>query len=242
MIETILIVEDEPKLAKLLEDYLKQSGFNTHIIDDGLEALNWITQNKNQNIPDLIILDLMLPNLDGTEICKAVRQFSNVPILMATAKVEEIDRLLGLEFGADDYVCKPYSPREVVARVKAILKRCNIQAEQGKLASNQESVSLIESLMGLKLNEDKYTVLIDEINIDLTAVEFQLLSTLSKEPGRIFSRQQLMDSSYQDHRVVSDRTIDSHIKKIRKRIKEKCPHKDIIQSVYGVGYKLEWVQ
>jgi two-component system response regulator BaeR len=242
MMQTILIVEDEPKLANLLEDYLKQSGFNTHIIDDGLKALNWITQNKDQNTPDLIILDLMLPNLDGTEICKAVRQFSNVPILMATAKVEEIDRLLGLEFGADDYVCKPYSPREIVARVKAILKRCNIQAEQGKLASNQESVSLIESLMGLKLNEDKYTVLIDEINIDLTAVEFQLLSTLSKEPGRIFSRQQLMDSSYQDHRVVSDRTIDSHIKKIRKRIKEKCPHKDIIQSVYGVGYKLEWIQ
>jgi two-component system response regulator BaeR len=242
MIQTILIVEDEPKLAKLLDDYLKQSGFNTHIIDDGLEALNWITQNNAQNTPDLIILDLMLPNLDGTEICKAVRQFSNVPILMATAKVEEIDRLLGLEFGADDYVCKPYSPREIVARVKAILKRCNIQAEQGKLASNHESVSLIESLMGLKLNEDKYTVLIDDINIELTAVEFQLLSTLSKEPGRIFSRQQLMNSSYQDHRVVSDRTIDSHIKNLRKRIKEKCPHKDIIQSVDGLGYKLEWIQ
>lgn len=238
MSQNILIVEDEPKLAKLLEDYLNQAAFNTHVIPDGLQALNWITERKDLDMPDLIILDLMLPNLDGLEICKSVRQFSQVPILMATAKVEEIDRLLGLEFGADDYVCKPYSPREIVARVKAILKRVSFQIQ----APEAKPDSVAEQLMGLTLDPDKYKAKIDSISIELTAVEFQILSTLAKEPGRIYSRQQLMDSSYQDHRVVSDRTIDSHIKKLRKRLKEANPNKDLIQSVYGVGYKLEWIQ
>lgn len=240
MSQKILIVEDEPKLANLLNDYLQKSDFDTHIINDGLIALKWITDKKVNDMPDLIILDLMLPNLDGLEICKAVRQFSQVPILMATAKVEEIDRLLGLELGADDYVCKPYSPREVVARVKAIIKRVNFQAQAQPVAASQ--ISLSESLMGLTLDQERYNAQLDHSTLELTAVEFQILYTLAKEPGRIFSRQQLMDSSYQDHRVVSDRTIDSHIKKLRKRIKEKCPDKDIIQSVYGVGYKLEWIQ
>ena len=238
MSQNILIVEDEPKLAKLLEDYLNQAAFNTHVIPDGLQALNWITERKDLDMPDLIILDLMLPNLDGLEICKSVRQFSQVPILMATAKVEEIDRLLGLEFGADDYVCKPYSPREIVARVKAILKRVSFQIQ----APEAKPDSVAEQLMGLTLDPDKYKAKIDSISIELTAVEFQILSTLAKEPGRIYSRQQLMDSSYQDHRVVSDRTIDSHIKKLRKRLKEAIPNKDLIQSVYGLGYKLEWIQ
>lgn len=240
MSQHILIVEDEPKLAKLLDDYLIQAGFQTYIIADGQEALNWIIDKKEHGMPDLIILDLMLPNLDGMEICKSVRQFSHVPILMATAKVEEIDRLLGLEFGADDYVCKPYSPREVVARVKAILKRVNFQLERNDI--HDVKIPIAESLIGLKLDDKKYKAEMNNQIIELTAVEFQILMTLANEPGRIFSRQQLMDSSYQDHRVVSDRTIDSHIKKLRKRIKEKCPDKDIIQSVYGVGYKLEWVQ
>ena len=238
MSQNILIVEDEPKLAKLLEDYLNQAAFSTHVIPDGLQALSWITEHKDAGMPDLIILDLMLPNLDGLEICKSVRQFSQVPILMATAKVEEIDRLLGLEFGADDYVCKPYSPREIVARVKAILKRVSFQIQP----SETKQASVAEQLMGLTLDQDKYKAQIDSVSIELTAVEFQILNTLAKEPGRIFSRQQLMDSSYQDHRVVSDRTIDSHIKKLRKRLKEANPNKDLIQSVYGVGYKLEWIQ
>jgi two-component system response regulator BaeR len=240
MADKILIVEDEPKLAQLLVDYLSQSGFETKVIDDGQQALDWIKQHHHDI--DFIILDLMLPNLDGMEICKAVRQFSALPVLMATARVEEIDRLIGLELGADDYLCKPYSPREVVARVKAILRRSQLmktfQQEQPPL--NAET-TVAERLAGLVLEEEKYKAILNGKVLDLTAVEFQLLAILAKEPGRIFSRQQLMDGGYQDHRVVSDRTIDSHIRKLRKRISEKCPESEIIHSVYGVGYKFELV-
>ena len=239
MPKKILIVEDEPKLAQLLVDYFQQSGFQTHSIADGQQALNWIKENHQTEI-DFIVLDLMLPNLDGMEICKEVRKFSHVPILMATARVEEIDRLLGLELGADDYICKPYSPREVIARVKAILRRFEIQqnlvceAEQGIT-----SPSAAEVMANLVLEEEKYKAVLNGKALELTAVEFQILAILASEPGRIFSRQQLMDQGYQDHRIVSDRTIDSHIRKLRKRIKEKCPELDIIHSVYGVGYKFE---
>lgn len=238
MADQILIVEDEPKLAQLLVDYLKQSGFETHVIGDGQQALEWI-QQQHENI-DLMILDLMLPNLDGMEICKAVRQFSTLPILMASARVEEIDRLIGLELGADDYLCKPYSPREVVARVKAILRRSQLVKQH--LSARQNGVdikSVAEELAGLVMEEEKYKATLNGKELDLTAVEFQILAILAKEPGRIFSRQQLMDGGYQDHRVVSDRTIDSHIRKLRKRIAEKCPESEIIHSVYGVGYKFE---
>jgi two-component system response regulator BaeR len=220
----------------LLVDYLQQSGFDTLVIDDGQQALDWITQH-HQDV-DFIILDLMLPNLDGMEICKAVRQFSTLPILIATAKVEEIDRLIGLELGADDYLCKPYSPREVVARVKAILRRCILVKQQASAQPNNNQPAA-ELIAGLVLEEEKYKATLNGQLLDLTAVEFQLLVILAKEPGRIFSRQQLMDGGYQDHRVVSDRTIDSHIRKLRKRISEKCPESEIIHSVYGVGYKFE---
>ena len=217
-------------------DYLQKSGFDTLVIDDGQQALDWITQH-HQDV-DFIILDLMLPNLDGMEICKAVRQFSTLPILIATAKVEEIDRLIGLELGADDYLCKPYSPREVVARVKAILRRCILVKQQASAPPNNNQPAA-ELIAGLVLEEEKYKAILNGKALELTAVEFQLLVILAKEPGRIFSRQQLMDGGYQDHRVVSDRTIDSHIRKLRKRIHEKCPESDIIHSVYGVGYKFE---
>jgi two-component system response regulator BaeR len=236
MTDTVLIVEDEPKLAQLLVDYLQQSGFETQVIGDGLQALEWI--NLHHQTIDLIILDLMLPNLDGMEICKAVRQFSLLPILMATARVEEIDRLIGLELGADDYLCKPYSPREVVARVKAILRRSQL-VKSFQAGGHNTGQQVAEILAGLVLEEEKYKATLNGRLLDLTAVEFQLLAILAKEPGRIFSRQQLMDGGYQDHRVVSDRTIDSHIRKLRKRISEKCPESEIIHSVYGVGYKFE---
>jgi two-component system response regulator BaeR len=236
MTSTILIVEDEPKLAQLLVDYLAQSGFETHVIGDGQQALDWIKQHHLSI--DFIILDLMLPNLDGMEICKAVRQFSTLPILMATARVEEIDRLIGLELGADDYLCKPYSPREVVARVKAILRRCIVVQQQAS-AEPENRQPAAELLANLVLEEEKYKATLNGKTLELTAVESQILVILAKEPGRIFSRQQLMDGGYQDHRVVSDRTIDSHIRKLRKRIYEKCPESEIIHSVYGVGYKFE---
>jgi two-component system response regulator BaeR len=219
--QLILIVEDEPKLAKLLSDYLAQSGFETYCIADGLEVIPWIRENT----PTLILLDLMLPGKNGMDICKEIRSFSTLPVIMVTARIEEIDRLLGLELGADDYICKPFSPREVVARVKTVLRRT-------------QSISSAENQV-LELDESRYLAVIDGKNIDLTAVEFHLLNILASDPGRIYSRNQLIDKVYHDHRVVSDRTIDSHIKKLRKKIADVLPDKELIYSVYGVGYKFE---
>ena len=217
----VLIVEDEIKLADLLADYFTQAQFSNHKIHDGAEVIDWVKLNS----PKIILLDIMLPNKDGMQICKELRQFTQVPIIMLTAKVEEIDRLLGLEFGADDYVCKPFSPREVVARVKAVLRRTQ--------AINEETES-----SQLLVDEQRYQVSYQEKTLDLTAVEFQLLKPMSKEPGRIFTREQLMNTMYDDNRIVSDRTIDSHIKKLRKKLAQISPEHELIHSVYGVGYRL----
>ena len=222
MSQHILIVEDEVKLATLLRDYLTQSGFEVSLIHDGNEVAPWLADHQ----PSLILLDLMLPGKSGVDICKDVRKNSMLPIIMITAKVDEIDRLLGLELGADDYICKPFSPREVVARVKAVLRRCE----------NDEK----PSDKGLVLDQDTYKASIDGQDLDLTAVEFQLLKVLSDHPGRIFSRSVLVDKIYSDGRVVSDRTIDSHIKKLRKKIAAKLPDVELIHSLYAVGYKFEW--
>ncbi len=216
----VLIVEDEKKLAELLKDYLIQANFTPIILANGLEVVPYVRENR----PDLILLDLMLPGRDGMEICKEIRTFSNLPIIMVTAKVEEIDRLLGLELGADDYVCKPFSPREVVARVKAVLRR-------------SDGASTIQA-KGLVLDEARYQASLHGIDLELTAVEFKLLSYMAANPGRIYSREQLMGRIYSDDRIVSDRTIDSHIKKLRRKIAELNPEKELIGSVYGVGYKL----
>ncbi|MEZ4483319.1 MAG: response regulator [Syntrophotaleaceae bacterium] len=167
---------------------------------DGGKVVPWVREER----PALILLDLMLPGRDGMEICKEIRSFSDIPIIMLTARVEEIDRLLGLELGADDYLCKPYSPREVVARTKAVLRRT--QGQQTVHAS------------GLILDEGAYLATLDGHDLDLTAVEFKLLHYMAANPGRLFSRPQLMERIYPDQRIVSDRTIDSHIKKLRKKI------------------------
>lgn len=223
MNETILVVEDETKLARLLASYLEQGGFTVHQIHNGLEATPWIRQHQ----PDLVLLDLMLPGTDGLDICRQVRVFSHVPIIMVTARVEEIDRLLGLELGADDYICKPYSPREVVARVRAVLRRV------------QHTALTTASTPALQLHEDQLLVIAGDKSLELTAVEFHLLRTLSQSVGRIYSRDQLMDRIYADRRIVSERTIDSHIKKLRRKLTELLPGQDVIQSVYGVGYKYD---
>jgi len=216
----ILIVEDEPKLAALLRDYLQQAGFEASLLDNGLE----VAPRVREQAPDLILLDLMLPGKDGLEVCKEIRSFSAVPIVMVTARVEEIDRLLGLELGADDYICKPFSPREVVARVKAVLRRAGAAAIQAE---------------GLVLDESRYLATLHGHDLDLTAVEFKLLHFLTLNPGRIYSRTQLMDRIYPDQRTVGDRTIDSHIKKLRKKLAAVAPNEELIHSVYGVGYKFE---
>ena len=217
----ILIVEDEPEIANLLRDYLHASGFTTLIVSNGLEALPAIRANA----PRLVLLDLMLPGKDGLEICREVRSFSDIPVIMITARVDEIDRLLGLELGADDYICKPFSPREVIARVKAILRRMSTE--------NNSPVSAIE------LDQPGMKVLVNGKDAGLTVIEFQLFSLLFEEPGRIYSRERIMSGIYSDYRVVSDRTIDSHIKKLRKKLQYHLPHDEFIFSVYGAGYKYE---
>ncbi len=218
----ILIVEDEPKLASLEADYLQHAGFQTHCLSQGLEVVPWLKENA----VELVLLDLMVPGRDGLDICRDIRSFSQVPIIMVTARVEEIDRLLGLEMGADDYICKPFSPREMVARVKAVLRRL-------------QSPAINSAEQTLKLYPQSFKVQYDGREIELTAVEFQLLYTLYQQPGRIFSRAKLMDLIYQDQRIVSDRTIDSHIKKLRKKIAELIPEKEVIHSVYGAGYRYD---
>ncbi len=221
MSEKILIVEDEPKLANLLADYLKASGFDSVLLANGTEVVAWVREHK----PDMLLLDLMLPGRDGIDICKEIRTFSHVPIIMVTARVEEIDRLLGLELGADDYICKPFSPREVVARVKAVLRR----AHDGRTLQ----------VHGLVLDEHRYRATLHGRDLELTAVEFKLLQVLVSNPGRIYGRQQIMGKIYQDDRFVSDRTVDSHIKKLRRKIEVADPRMTLIHSVYGVGYKFE---
>ncbi|MDR0781256.1 MAG: response regulator [Pseudomonadales bacterium] len=218
----ILIVEDEVKLATLLKDYLVQSGFAVDILHDGSQVEAWLSAHKTS----LVLLDLMLPGKSGVDICKDIRKTSQLPVIMTTAKADEIDRLLGLELGADDYICKPFSPREVVARAKAVLRRTE--------GSDKPADK------GLMLDIDTYKATIHGRDLNLTAVEFQLLKVLSDQPGRIFSRSVLVDKIYSDGRVVSDRTIDSHIKKLRKKISAVQPDVELIHSLYAVGYKFEW--
>ncbi|MBO0613466.1 MAG: hypothetical protein RL122_1636 [Pseudomonadota bacterium] len=224
----ILIVEDEPKIADLLQKYLQNANYQTHWLNTGLGVGDWVRKEQ----PQLILLDLMLPGKDGLEVCKEVRQFSPVPIIMLTARVEEIDRLLGLELGADDYICKPFSPREVVARVKAVLRRL-----QAFMPTEHNGMTLNPAL--LELDRDRLLVKTAQGEITLTLVEFELLATLKQQPGRIFGRDQLMTKVYTDNRIVSDRTIDSHIKKLRKKLAEILPDQELIHSVYSVGYKFE---
>ena len=216
----ILIVEDEPKIAGLLVDYLHtQGGFRTQVTGRGDQVLDQVRREP----PDLILLDLMLPGLDGIEVCKQVRSESQVPIIMITARVEEIDRLLGLELGADDYVCKPFSPREVVARVKAVLRR-----------SDQTGGP---TLSDLEMDDELHLARYKGCRLILTPVEYALLKTLASYPGRVYSRDQLMNEMYSDYRVVSDRAVDTHIKNLRKKLSAVSDGLDLIESVYGMGYR-----
>jgi two-component system, OmpR family, response regulator BaeR len=219
----ILIVEDEDKIASLLRDYLQAQGYTTHHIARGDEVVEWVRHHP----VDLVLLDVMLPGQSGLQICKALRTISDAAIIMVTARVDEIDRLLGLELGADDYICKPFSPREVVARVAAVLRRTRI-APQAPARTT-----------GISLEPEAWRASLDGVMLDLTAVEFKLLEVLSNQPGRIFSRDQLMDAIYRDERIVADRTIDSHVKKLRRKLADVVPEQEFIRSVYSVGYQFE---
>ncbi|WP_163336376.1 response regulator [Desulfopila sp. IMCC35008] len=215
----ILIVEDSQELSELLSAYLEQAGFRTSCLYEGTGVEEYVRLQT----PDLVLLDLMLPGKDGVDICHGIRTFSQVPVIMVTARVEERDRLNGLDIGADDYICKPFSPREVVARVKAVLRRTGPQGQEEKL---------------LRLDPDKLRAAINGVEIDCTVVEFELLSILANHPGRVFSRAQLIEQIYRDQRMVSDRTVDSHVKKLRKKISRICEF-ELIHSVYSAGYKYQ---
>ena len=219
----ILIVEDEVGLAELLRDYLQAAGYQIVMLHEGTRAVEQVKQLS----PNLVILDLMLPGKDGIDICREVRAFSEVPVIMTTARVEEIDRLLGLEMGADDYICKPYSPREVVARVKTVLRR--VAPDQSTKYPHVE---------GLLLDEDRYQASFNGTPLDLTPVEFRLLKIFSSYQGRVFSRSYLIDNLYTDGRIVSERTVDTHIKNLRKKLQPMLSG-EVIHSVYGVGYRME---
>ncbi|MDR7271351.1 two-component system response regulator BaeR [Pelomonas saccharophila] len=227
MSDLILIVEDEPKLAALVRDYLQAAGYRSEWLADGRQALQRL---KTGPMPAAVLLDVMLPGLDGLEVCRAVRAFSDVPILINSARVEELDRLLGLELGADDYVCKPFSPRELVARVKALLRRA-----QGRLAP----VTLVPAGGGFSVDEAGQRIVWQEQALALTPVEFRLLRQLLQHPGRVFERAQLLDLIHEDFRDVSDRVVDSHIKNIRRKLAALEPAQECITSVYGVGYRLD---
>lgn len=214
----VLIVEDDAKIAALLADYCAAAGLHTTRLGDGRSAVEHVRAKG----ADIVLLDLMLPELDGIEVCRQVRGFSDVPIIMLTARVDEIDRLLGLETGADDYVCKPFSPREVVARVKAHLRRSS-----GALARSSHP--------SFAVDRDTMRILYNGAAVGLTPVEFRLLAELIEHPERVFSRQQLLDFAHEDQRDINDRTVDSHIKNIRR----KMPQPECLQSVYGVGYRFD---
>ena len=215
----VFIVEDEPELAALVADYASANGYLPVVFANGAQALAAI----QAGVPDMLVLDLMLPGMNGLELCRAVRAFSAVPIIMVTARVEELDRLLGLESGADDYLCKPFSPRELMARIKAILRRVQPGAP-ASLCVVDEAAQRIR--VGGKL-------------LDLTPSEFNILAGMARRRGQVFSRAQLLDLLRQDSLDVTDRAIDSHIKNLRRKIAVVLPQTEAIGSVYGLGYRFE---
>ena len=223
----ILVVEDEHKIAQILVDYLQREGFAVTVLEEGTHAVEKVRSLQ----PSFLVLDLMLPGKDGLAICREVRQFSSVPIMMLTAKVDEIDRLVGLELGADDYVCKPFSPREVVARIRTILRRVTARPE-----NPQENLL---TYGGIRLSLERFECTVRDQKIDLTPVELKILQGFMSRPGHVFSRDRLMDMAYTDERVVSDRTIDTHVKNLRRKLAKALGDEEVIHSIYGVGYKID---
>jgi len=225
MVTKILVVDDEPQIGKVLKAYLERAGYQVVVEVDGQAAIEVFQHEK----PDFMILDLNLPGMDGLDICKTVRRVSDIPILILTARVEEVDRLIGLELGADDYVVKPFSPREIVARVRTISRRAN----QGAFQSGVIRVG------DLVIDQAQHTVSLSGRAIDLTPTEFEILVTLAQQPRRVFTRLQIMERAQGSAYEGYERTIDAHIKNIRLKL-EPNPKKPLyIHTVFGLGYKLE---
>jgi DNA-binding response OmpR family regulator len=223
MSKTILIVDDEERLVSLVRAYLEQEGFQVVTARDGRQALFVARQAR----PDLIILDLMMPEMDGYEFLRLHRQEQNTPVIMLTARVEETDRILGLEMGADDYMTKPFSPRELAARVRAVLRRAGQEAPRADVL--QEGA--------IRLDREAHLVTVEGTPVDLTPSEFDLLSTLMTTPGRAFSRLELLDRIQGTAYEGYERTIDVHVKNLRAKLEEDAHHPRYIETVYGVGYR-----
>jgi len=223
MKKSVLIVEDEMKLANILIEYLQKNDFQTKHIASGSKVIPWVKENK----PNLMLLDLMLPEMNGKQICQEIRTFSTLPIIMVTAMVEEIDRLIGLELGADDYICKPFSPKEVIARVKAVLRR----SDPDYIKNRQRR--------GFQVNPEQYSITLSGEKLDLTPVEFRLMSMFIEYPNRVYNRDQILNKVFDDGRIVLDRTVDTHIKNLRQKLKTANPEVNYIRSVYGIGYSFE---
>jgi two-component system alkaline phosphatase synthesis response regulator PhoP len=223
-VRTVLVVEDEPQIAGIVRDYLRLAGFEVTVAGDGVRALEMARERR----PDLVVLDLGLPGLDGVEVARALRRDSDVPIIMLTARVEEDDRLQGLEIGADDYVTKPFSPRELVARVRAVLRRSegrHVDGDRLRVAD-------------LVLDVGRRSVRRGEEAIDLTTTEFELLAALARHPGRVLTRGQLLDAARGADAEAYERAIDSHVKNLRRKL-ERDPHAPrYLETVYGIGYRL----
>ena len=222
---TILIVEDEPKISHLLRDYLQQAGYEMRESLNYDQIRSWVEQEEI----NLILLDWMLPGMSGLEICQQLRTISNVPILMITARVEEIDRLKGLDSGADDYICKPFSPREVVARVKAVLRRTN----------HEDHAELIAG--PLRLDQTTHQVWVDESEVVLTPNEFGVLKVLLQRPGKVWSRESLLQQVQGYQFNGYDRTIDTHVKNLRKKLAAYGLESSIV-TVYGIGYRFQLLE
>jgi DNA-binding response OmpR family regulator len=221
--KTILVVDDEPKIATLARDYLEHAGFAVLTAGDGPSALSTIRQRR----PDLVVLDLGLPGLDGLDVTRELRRDSNIPIVMLTARDDEFDKLLGLELGADDYLTKPFSPRELVARVRAVLRRADRPPATSELIHAGDVV----------LDLPRMRVEVAGTGIDLTPTEFQLLATLAARPGRIFTRAQLLDALRGVAFESYERAIDSHVKNLRRKVEPDPRRPRYVLTVYGVGYR-----
>jgi DNA-binding response OmpR family regulator len=221
--KTILVVDDEPKIVQLARDYLQHAGFGVVTAPDGRSALDEVRRRR----PDLVVLDLGLPELDGLDVTRAIRRDSNLPIVMLTARDDEIDKLLGLELGADDYVTKPFSPRELVARVKAVLRRTDRPTEPGDVIRAGD----------LTLDVPRMRATVADRPLDLTPTEFQLLATVAAQPGRIFTRSQLLDAVHGVAFESYERAIDTHIKNLRRKLEPDPREPRYLLTVYGVGYR-----
>jgi two-component system response regulator BaeR len=220
MTTRILVVEDEPDIASVVVDYLRRESYIVEHLGDGQQALESILRAP----PDLVLLDVMLPGREGTSVLELTRRQSRVPVIMLTARVEEVDRLLGLALGADDYICKPFSPREVVARVKAVLRRSQHKAGPSS---------------ALVLDDTQWQAMLHGQSLSLTRKEFELLRVLSAHPGRIYPRAKLLELAYADDLTVNERAVDSHVKNLRRKMATLDSEHEWIRSVYGVGFAFE---